>query len=395
MLQPATDETILGNFNVQDPNLTFTKEQVRYVIGGQYKQRYLTEIDGELYVLPAEWNVLSRRWVAYHPQDWRERPYRQLCAGCHTTGYDPVSGTWSEPGVWCEACHGPGSQHVASTGNRAFIVNPARLDFKAQAEVCGQCHSRGLDLSGRYPFPVGFRPGGPARLAELFVFTTDPSDFWPDGSAKRHHMQFLDWQKGEHSNAVNCIFCHVSHSVGETDHQTRMVGNDRCVICHESKRDQDAHIPFMAGVPVECTDCHMPAVSQLVPTDFQIVSHTFWPPDPRKTLQYGQERMPTACYICHTDKPPEWAISVLGLTPPEETPPAPTSLSQPTPVAVAAVAAAVPPAGQIIEHPRVSSQDMAPVKLGLSFLSGGLLTLLTLGGLAWWVRSRKRGSDRL
>ena len=342
MLRPAEDAIILGDFTSQDPDLVFKREDVQWVLGGQYKQRYLTEIDGKLYVLLAEWNVANEEWspyvtgewIAYEGELWRNRSYDQYCAACHTTGYNPATQTWVEPGVGCEACHGPGADHVASTGNRTKIINPANLGFQEQVEICAQCHSRGEDASGRHPYPVGYYPGGPARLNETFVLSTDPDDFWPDGTSKRHHMQYQDWVQGTHQNSVSCIFCHTSHIVGETDHQTRMVENDRCLICHEGQSDLAAHIPFMANAvdQVNCTDCHMPQVSKLVPTDFQILSHTFSPPDPALSIAYGGfDQMPNACNICHEDKSPEWAASVLG----QEIPPgSATRVPPPTPFPV-------------------------------------------------------------
>ncbi len=315
ILRPTESVITLGDFSSQDPDLTFTLDDVEWVLGGQYKQRYLTEIDGELYVLPAEWNLQTGEWVAYEVEDWRSRRYSQYCAGCHTTGYDATTQTWVEPGVGCEACHGPGADHVAATGDRARIINPAELLFQDQVEVCAQCHSRGEDPSGEFPFPVGYVPGGPAELSQTFVLSTDMDDFWPDGTAKRHHMQYQDWRQGTHQDSVGCIFCHTSHSVGETDHQTRMVGNDRCLVCHEGNRDLITHIPFMASAvdEVTCMDCHMPQVSKLLLTDFQIRSHTFRPPDPSISIAYGgQEQMPNSCNICHTDNTPEWAAMVLN-----------------------------------------------------------------------------------
>lgn len=340
ILRPVDEAIILSDFASPDTDLTFAREDVQWVIGGQYKQRYLTELDGELYVLPAEWNILTGEWVSYEVENWRSRPYGQYCAGCHTTGYDAETQTWVEPGVGCEACHGPGADHVASTGNRTRIINPAELEFQDQIEVCAQCHSRGSDPTGRYPFPVGYHPGGPAELSETFVPSTDLDDFWPDGTARRHHMQYQDWRQGAHKNSVGCIFCHTSHSIGETDHQTRMVGNDRCLVCHEGNTDLATHIPFMASAvdKVNCTDCHMPQISKLVPTDFQILSHTFRPPNPALSIAYGgQEQMPNSCNLCHEDKTPEWAAAVLG----EEIPTAgATRVPPPTPLPVPTSAAA-------------------------------------------------------
>jgi hypothetical protein len=343
ILRPVNVSDILGDFSGQDPIRTFTRDDVTWVVGGQYKQRYLTEIDGTLYVLPAEWNLEMNAWVPYEVENWRSRPYNQYCAGCHTTGYDPITQTWVEPGVGCEACHGPGGDHVAAAGDRTKIVNPAELEFQDQTEVCAQCHSRGEDPTGEFPFPVGYRPGGPAKLLETFVLTTDPVDFWPDGTAKRHHMQYQDWRQGTHFESVGCIFCHTAHSVGETDHQTRMVGNDRCLVCHEGNADLGTHIPYMASSVDEaiCTDCHMPKVSMLISSDFQIRSHTFKPPDPALSIAYGgQERMPNACNLCHTEESPEWAAAILGHeTPPDNATrvPIPTQPTVPTKIPLPAI----------------------------------------------------------
>ena len=351
ILRPADDETIVGDFVSADPALTFTRDEVAFVVGGQFSQRYLTELDGDLYVLPAQWNVISGEWVAYRQEDWLDRPYTRYCAGCHTTGFDPESETWAEAGVGCEACHGPGSEHVALAGDRAMIVNPALLDFQAQTEVCGQCHSRGTDSTGTYEFPVDFQPGGAVRLDDVFLPTADEAHLWPDGSSKAHHQEYLDWQQSPHEAGVSCLFCHVSHSHGETAHQTRWVGNHRCLICHEEKRDLEAHVPYMQAETAFCTDCHMPSLSEAAVAEynFDIHSHTFWAPDPVTTIRYGgQEAMPNACNLCHTDQTPEWAAQVLGLevvalTPVATATPAQPPTPVPTAVPIPTVEASEPP----------------------------------------------------
>ncbi len=391
MLRLPSPETVVGDFKAADPDLTFSLDEVAYVVGGAWKQNYLTEIEGELYVLPAQWNVRDREWVPYYVDEWKQRPYRRECAGCHTTGFDPKTGQWKDMGVTCEACHGPGGEHVATAGNPNKIVNPAKLEFKAQNEICGQCHSRGHDPSGEYAFPVDFHPGGPVRLTDAFNFTTDPADYWPDGSGKSHHMQYIDWQNSPHANGVGCTFCHVSHSAGEGgEHQTRMVGNHRCVICHDSKRDMGKHIPFMKDARgITCTSCHMPELSKQLATEYEIFSHTFWPPDPNKTIRYGgQDKMPLACLLCHTDKDAQWAAQILveydmaptietpGLpTPQEEGAAAPEPTVAPQPTAEAA-SGAPPPAAQ-----------PSP---GNPLLIGGviLVVALVIVGVVMWRKGR-------
>jgi hypothetical protein len=336
ILRPASDDTVLGDFTSTDSDLTFSRDDVAYVVGGQFSQRYLSDIDGELYVLPAQWNVTTAEWVPYHPDDWQDRPYTQYCAGCHTTGFEATSGQWVEDGVQCEACHGPGLEHVALAGDRAHIVNPAVLTFNQQTEICGQCHLRGQNPTGEYDFPTDYQPGGPLTLDETFIPTTDETAFWPDGSARRHHQEYQDWKLSDHAGGVACVFCHVSHSRGETRYQTRFVGNHRCVICHEDRKDLALHIPYHPVGDMVCTDCHMPTLAQVTTAEynFDFHSHTFWGPDPGKTIQAGgQEEMPNACNLCHTDKSPEWAAEAMGLEIVEVSiAPTGTPVTPPTPV---------------------------------------------------------------
>jgi hypothetical protein len=87
--------------------------------------------------------------------------------------YDPATDTytntkWADKGVACEACHGPGSNHIHAEGAdlAKTIVNPAKIfDPRRAAMVCGQCHTRGKStvklFDFQYPdYPVGYQPGG-------------------------------------------------------------------------------------------------------------------------------------------------------------------------------------------------------------------------------------------
>jgi len=389
-LRPASEETVLGDFSSTDPDLTFSREDVVYALGGQFSQRYLTELDGELYVLPAQWNVADEEWVVYRPDDWQDRPYAQFCAGCHTTGFDAETGEWHEDGVQCEACHGPGLDHVALAGDTAHIVNPALLEFDEQTEICGQCHLRGSDPTGEYQFPLDYRPGGTLALEEAFISTSDPDAFWPDGSAKRHHQEYQDWKLSGHAAGVACVFCHVSHSRGETLHQTRFVGDHRCVICHEDKKDVALHIPYHPPSEFVCTDCHMPTLAQAETAEynFDIHSHTFWPPNPVTTIQYGgQENMPNACNLCHDDQSAEWAAEAIGLdVAAVSLVPTVAPVSSPTPV---------PTATPFLDLEEEESAEERRDSTDLPLLfAGGLGFLVVLMALIVIVQRRDRGERR-
>lgn len=66
------------------------------------------------------------------------------CLKCHTTGFGEESGFVSEEKTphlankQCEACHGPGSLHVAEPANPK-VTKPMK-DYVHRAEVCIRCH---------------------------------------------------------------------------------------------------------------------------------------------------------------------------------------------------------------------------------------------------------------
>ena len=69
-----------------------------------------------------------------------------LCFGCHSTASSTDGQFHPErliPGVSCEACHGPGAQHVAQMSlehdarTSTLIFNPARLSPADSVDFCG------------------------------------------------------------------------------------------------------------------------------------------------------------------------------------------------------------------------------------------------------------------
>ncbi len=58
--------------------------------------------------------------------------YRRSCYPCHTTGYNPATGTYVERGVTCEACHGPGEYYAVlmQMGLNAFLAEAARKELE-------------------------------------------------------------------------------------------------------------------------------------------------------------------------------------------------------------------------------------------------------------------------
>jgi len=132
-------DAILPDLSKPDPLVKFTKDDIAFVYGSKWKQRYFTKKGDDYYPLAAQWDVThqvwraymappnSDWWVAHYPADNMQRPTGPLCDGCHSVNYNIQTKTVTEWNVGCEKCHGPGSLHVQAP-SQLNIVNPARLD---------------------------------------------------------------------------------------------------------------------------------------------------------------------------------------------------------------------------------------------------------------------------
>lgn len=297
----AHPDAMIGDFDSKSEVRTFSKSDVLYTIGNQWKQRYITKKGDELYILPAQYNLETGEWKPYNPSDWDKKPWLKDCGGCHVTGLDYDSRSFSEPGVGCEACHGPGKSHVEAKKEdySKTIINPSTLSVGLQVQICGSCHTRGKDPSGKHGFPINFRPG--VSLVNLYkpIPNTDPKDFWPNGHSKSHHQQYLDWQSSPHAKAgVSCVSCHTVHSTGSaTRYQTRLPGDKLCLYCHSQPvNPKGSHSLHDMG---SCIGCHMAKIVKSAESG-DLHDHTFRITPPADSIKHGgPDKQPNSCSSCH------------------------------------------------------------------------------------------------
>ena len=93
-------EVIIPDLTKADPLLTFTRDDIAFVYGTKWKQRYFKKVGDDYFPLPAQWDVQNRVWRPYLVQpntDWwvphypatnDGRPTGPLCDGCHSVNYD-------------------------------------------------------------------------------------------------------------------------------------------------------------------------------------------------------------------------------------------------------------------------------------------------------------------
>lgn len=331
----AHPDAIIPDFSKPDPLLTFTVDDVAFVYGSGWKQRYFTKIGDDFFPLPAQWDVthkIWRRYVTRNGTDWwtrfypvednLTRPTGPLCDGCHSVNYNTVTKTPTEWNVGCEQCHGPGSEHTANQ-NIASIFNPARADYVAANDTCIQCHSQGQPLSNPidgkyYDWPVGYHAGLKLedfwKLEEHKLGETTFTHF-PDGTAHKNRMQGNDFvQSAMYTHGITCFSCHDVHG-NDNPALIRSPGNGTCLTCHGVNSQNGPHAPSLEAhthhavdsAGSECAACHMPKIATTI-ADINVSSHTFHFVTPSETDSLG---IPNACNVCHADRDTAWATAAL------------------------------------------------------------------------------------
>jgi predicted CXXCH cytochrome family protein len=327
-------EVVVGDFSTPDPLVTFGIDDVAFIYGTKWKQRYFTRVGDDYYVFPAQWDVQARVWRRYFPEpgsDWwtehypvdpMARPTGPLCDGCHSVNYDVRTKSVTEWNVGCERCHGAGSLHVefpiAETIEHAgWPADPVRA-----TDVCIQCHSQGQPLTNPiegqyYDWPVGYQPGD--RLRDFWVLDEhhlgeETFTHWPEGSAHKNRMQGNDYvQSTMYAKGVTCAACHDVHGT-EYEADLLLPGNEVCTQCHGPQLQPGPRGTLTYHTQHEadsegssCVACHMPLNARTV-GNVSVRSHTFRFVSPVMTEQYG---VPNPCTSCHEDETNEWALEHL------------------------------------------------------------------------------------
>jgi hypothetical protein len=245
------------------------------------RKGYIITTDKEGNPMPTHWNMASGKWVNYHPGE--KKPY--TCGKCHTTGYSPeghqdglegIKGTWAFPGIQCEACHGPGGDHV-KTGEKAKIKKVS------ESGLCGRCHVGGT--KDKIPVKKGFI---------------------------RHHEQHNEFLAGVHAGKLQCQSCHEPHQ------PARFGIKLKCSACH-AKQATVYKATSMGKAGVRCIDCHMPKASKSAeavrPWEGDVRTH-LWRISivPKASLITPDGKYATgiitskfACMPCHAGRDLQWA----------------------------------------------------------------------------------------
>jgi hypothetical protein len=325
------------------PQGPWQRFEVSGVAGIAPLQQYLIETaPGLVQALDIAWDVAAERWYPLYPDQLVRGPDNGLhwtgpykswnarCAECHATdyrrNYDPRARAYAperaEIGVGCEACHGPGADHLRwAAAPDAFAGGDRGLTFdiaaSAEAEIqqCAQCHARRDPLTDGNP-PVGTAFHDAYRLALL-----RPGLYHADGQIEGEvyvYGSFL--QSTMYERGVRCSDCHDPHAA-----RVARDGDAVCTRCHSPAGDRrfpglrradytdpahHFHDPASAGV--RCVSCHM--IERVYMGVDGRRDHGFRVPRPDLAAAIGT---PDACTDCHAEEGAAWAAAVVATRFPE------------------------------------------------------------------------------
>jgi predicted CXXCH cytochrome family protein len=385
-MQEATDETVLGDFGgeafahrgvttryyrdgerflveTEGPDGVVASFPVTHTFGIDPLQQYLVELPGgRLQAHTVAWDTRpaeagGQRWFHLYPDEetppgdvlhWAgpAQNWNYMCAECHSTdlrkGYDLALDTydtqWAEIDVACEACHGPGSDHLAwaeenpdgapdgapvapagaesgrfgltvelgDPAGGSWVMDPATgiaarsapPTASRQIDACGKCHSRRASLLPETP------PAGPLMDTHL-PRTLAEGLYYADG-------QILDevyvWgsfvQSAMYRAGVLCSDCHDPHSA-----DLKAPGNGVCASCHAPDRFDvpEHHFHEAESEAAQCVSCHAPARTYMVVDPRR--DHSFRVPRPDLSEALAA---PDACVACHDDRSSTWAAEAVA-----------------------------------------------------------------------------------
>lgn len=347
------------------------KLRVDRTVGSHWVQEYMhRDSSGKYHRLPVLYHIVEKRWVHSQgafvaptsPDFWglsRRFAWNDTCLYCHNTGpvKNPIPGFRGETigyktqvaelGISCEACHGPGGEHVrlnqnparrfqlrSENGGDPSIVHPARLPIPRRDEICGRCHGALVPRpemwnprTHRDPFIAGQELGkfnyffhSEAEQHQLVGMKlppgTEPIDgrFWSDGTPLTTALEYNGmalsacYQKGH--GEMSCLSCHQLHPSEPTYLlKPNMQTNEACFQCHEEYRHQlvqhTHHTAESSGSL--CFNCHMPHQVYSLLTTHR--SHRIQIPDVKDSHETGK---PNACNLCHLDKSLGWTQEQLS-----------------------------------------------------------------------------------
>lgn len=357
-----------GKMKKRYEDIPHIERQVVMATGSHHYQTYWVQsprMKKLMQTLPLVYLIKDRQWIPRENAFMRPpnekgdfiTQWNHHCIRCHSTGGNPnlqppgtpdeglLLSEVGEMGISCEACHGPGEQHIAfhrnpvnrytkrSTGfDGDSIINPARIDHKRSSEICGQCHGVYIDAgieAEKYRFEgIHFKPGEDISQYRYYVFH-------PESKLRSEETSRSEWEQNKEfyterwwedgrilaggreytaqaatacfkDGTMSCMSCHTMHDGDPADQlNPALTEQQMCIQCHDQPQyttnitEHTKHSANSSGS--QCMNCHMPRTAYALFGALR--NHQIESPDMESISRHN---VPNACNLCHLDKTLAW-----------------------------------------------------------------------------------------
>jgi hypothetical protein len=265
-------------------------QKIDFIVGsGQHTNSHLFKVHDLVFQAPMTWYAQKGKWDLppgfENGNNSRFSRWIDLeCMSCHNAMPVMKKESGREflqigQGIDCERCHGPGELHVqlkmkgrSATDEQGIdrsIVNPAKLSWDRQIDLCQRCHLQGLNQLKEGKTFTDYKPGMVLKdVFEIYLprFEGGKGRFDMANHAQRLQMSecFIKSGSGEGESPLTCISCHNPHVSVKLS--GKAVFNQQCVQCHQDK-GCSADQSILLANDNNCVQCHMP------PTDAEDIPH--------------------------------------------------------------------------------------------------------------------------
>ena len=236
--QANLEPEALGLLKTPETHAPFAK-LVEFVLGRTNQLRFLKRSDsyGELDLLSTRLHPAGQkggsRLADFRAPHWETETFANQCAGCHSTGVDSRTKTFSAISIDCFSCHGDVDLDHTEDTTKILLAKTRDDPARVVMSICGSCHIRtGRSRASELPFPNNFVPGD--NLFRDFDVDVSDAAIGKESPIDRHILRNIRDVVISGDEELTCLSCHNVHlgsSLLHQEHRPREI----CWTCHDGR----------------------------------------------------------------------------------------------------------------------------------------------------------------
>jgi predicted CXXCH cytochrome family protein len=248
------DAPHLQNVLKSQPALASLAAEIEFFLGSRNRVRFLKkEGYGKFALLNTQAELgadgSAQKWTGLEKPSWDKDRFGDRCAGCHATGVDASTKTFSAFGIDCYSCHGVVDLNHTADTSLIFLSRKRRSDARSITSTCAQCHLRTGAKSGStgLPYPNNFVAGD--NLFQDFEVDFSKADDETLNPGDRHIFRNVRDVVVYGVEYPTCITCHDVHKQASLKHR-RAPRTAICADCHNAEGSIKGSKPYTVHSPL-------------------------------------------------------------------------------------------------------------------------------------------------